>query len=103
MNIYKAIWTKIGGRPWSYILRDIWHKYEGLSILFTIGMGAMLGQPLVAVEIVVLLRPEHAGEGLAHDIGRIRADGRRGNRVVEILRLLDSLPEGRVEPRECLP
>ncbi len=43
MNIYKAIWSVIGGRPWSYILRDIWHKYEGLCILFMIGVGAVLG------------------------------------------------------------
>lgn len=25
---YKKLWTKFGGRPWTYICRDIWHKYE---------------------------------------------------------------------------
>lgn len=43
MNIYKAIWQVIGGRPWSYILRDIWHKYEGLCIIALVATGAMLG------------------------------------------------------------
>ena len=35
-------------------------------------MGAVLLQPGVDVEVVVLLAPEHAGERLAHDVGRIR-------------------------------
>jgi hypothetical protein len=28
MNLYKWLWSRIGGRPWTYIYRDIWHKYE---------------------------------------------------------------------------
>jgi hypothetical protein len=43
MNIYKAVWKVIGGRPWTYILRDIWHKYEGLCIIALVAVGALLG------------------------------------------------------------
>ena len=25
---YKKLWSLIGGRPWTYIYRDIWHKVE---------------------------------------------------------------------------
>ena len=28
MSWYKWLWSRIGGRPWTYIYRDIWHKYE---------------------------------------------------------------------------
>ncbi|MDD4924157.1 MAG: hypothetical protein PHF74_04905 [Dehalococcoidales bacterium] len=43
MSIYKAVWKVIGGRPWTYILRDIWHKYEGLCIIALVAVGALLG------------------------------------------------------------
>jgi hypothetical protein len=50
INIYKALWSAIGGRPWSYILRDMWHKYEGLCIIALVTLGAVIGHwlwPLV--------------------------------------------------------
>ena len=25
---YKKLWSLIGKRPWTYIYRDLWHKYE---------------------------------------------------------------------------
>jgi len=28
MNLYKELWSRIGGRPWTYIYRDIYRKYE---------------------------------------------------------------------------
>lgn len=49
-KVYKTLWSKIGGRPWTFILRDIWHKYEGLCIIALIILGAALGRwlwPLV--------------------------------------------------------
>lgn len=27
-SFYKKLWSAIGGRPWTLILRDIYHKYE---------------------------------------------------------------------------
>ena len=28
MKLYKMLWSRIGGRPWTYISRDVYHKYE---------------------------------------------------------------------------
>ena len=52
------------------------------------GVGVVLVQPLVTVEEIELLGPEHAGDGLAHDVGRIRGDRRRGDGLVEFVGLL---------------
>ena len=27
-NLYKKLWKPIGGRPWTYIYRDLWHNVE---------------------------------------------------------------------------
>ena len=43
MNLYKALWARIGGRPWTYIIRDSWHKFEGLWIIGLVAVGALLG------------------------------------------------------------
>lgn len=42
-NPYKWLWTRIGGRPWTYILRDIWHKYELVWIAVIFTGGVLLG------------------------------------------------------------
>jgi hypothetical protein len=31
-DLYKAIWSRICERRWTYILRDAWHKIDGLWI-----------------------------------------------------------------------
>ena len=41
---YKALWSRIGGRPWTYILRDTWHELEGLWIIGLVAAGALLGR-----------------------------------------------------------
>ena len=41
MNLYKLLWSKIGGRPWTYILRDIWDETEWLMQLLWFGLGAL--------------------------------------------------------------
>lgn len=38
MNIYKKLWSRIGGRPWSYLARDIYHRLEYL-VLVSLFMG----------------------------------------------------------------
>lgn len=43
MNIYKWFWSRIGGRPWTYILRDSWVDYELVWILGLLALGAYLG------------------------------------------------------------
>ncbi len=43
MNAYKWLWKRIGGRPWTYILRDCWHRFEGLCIIMLVAVGVLLG------------------------------------------------------------
>ena len=33
----------MGGRPWTYIIRDTWHMLEGIWIIGLIAIGAVLG------------------------------------------------------------
>lgn len=42
-DFYKALWSRLGGRPWTYILRDAWHQFEGLWIIGLVAIGALLG------------------------------------------------------------
>ena len=42
-KLYQILWTRLGGRPWTYILRDTWHKLEGLWIIGLVAVGALLG------------------------------------------------------------
>jgi len=55
MNIYKALWSRIGGRPWTYIIRDTWHKFEGLWIIGLVAVGALLGHWLWGLIFWLLL------------------------------------------------
>lgn len=53
MNLYKMLWSKIGGRPWTYIWRDLWHQAEVLmqSLWFFIGVavGVYFGWELALI------------------------------------------------------
>ena len=49
------------------------------------GMRVVLLQPAVDVEVVELLRPEHAGEGLPVDAAFVLAERRRRNPIVELV------------------
>jgi len=42
-NSYRWWWRRIGGRKWTFIMRDTWHKYEGLCIIGLVAIGAVLG------------------------------------------------------------
>jgi hypothetical protein len=44
MDLYKALWTRIGGRPWTYIARDIYHKLEYLILVSLFIGGYAVGQ-----------------------------------------------------------
>ena len=41
---YKWWWSRFGGRPWTYQLRDWWVDYELLWIIALIAIGAALGK-----------------------------------------------------------
>jgi len=43
MNPYKWIWSRIGGRPWTYIWRDIYHQAEFVIITLWLWTGILLG------------------------------------------------------------
>lgn len=43
MSLYKAFWSRIGGRPWTYIARDIYHKLEYLILVSIFIGGFALG------------------------------------------------------------
>ena len=42
-NLYKKLWSRIGGRPWTYIIRDWWLRYEILWIVSLILLGVYFG------------------------------------------------------------
>jgi hypothetical protein len=33
MDLYKWLWSHVGGRPWTYISRDIYHNVEYLILV----------------------------------------------------------------------
>jgi hypothetical protein len=41
-SLYRQLWSRLGGRPWTYIMRDIYHEFEWLvqTVFFTIGAAA---------------------------------------------------------------
>jgi hypothetical protein len=43
MNWYEELWEKIGGRPWTYIMRDGYHNAPLPSILIVLAVGAVIG------------------------------------------------------------
>ena len=43
MNLYKELWSRIGGRPWTYIIRDIWDETEWLMQGMWFFMGIFVG------------------------------------------------------------
>jgi len=42
-NPYKWLWSKIGGRPWTYIWRDIYHQAEYIIQLLWFSVGVVVG------------------------------------------------------------
>ncbi len=41
--LYYLLWSRIGGRPWTYILRDSQKRYPLLWLLLFGGLGILLG------------------------------------------------------------
>ncbi|MBA7706717.1 hypothetical protein ES703_115574 [subsurface metagenome] len=42
-NLYKALWSKIGGRPWTHIIRDSQRRHPLLWMLLFGSLGIILG------------------------------------------------------------
>ena len=42
-NPYRKLWSLVGGRPWTYITRDIYHKVEYVILVGLFAGGYFLG------------------------------------------------------------
>lgn len=42
-KLYEMLWTRIGGRPWTYIIRDSWKKRPIIWFFAVLGAGAVIG------------------------------------------------------------
>lgn len=40
---YEKVWRRIGGRPWSYPIKESWHNYTILWLLGSCLIGILLG------------------------------------------------------------
>ena len=52
---YKKLWSLIGGRPWTFILRDLWHKAEFVWIIGLICIGVAIGHYLDWIKVLIVL------------------------------------------------
>ena len=53
---YKKLWSLIGGRPWTYISRDIYHKGEYVILVSLFTGGFFLGHlGIVSVKWFIVL------------------------------------------------
>ena len=55
MNAYKWLWSKIGGRPWTYIVRDVWHKAQFVWIVGLVAVGVALGHNFDWLEVLKIM------------------------------------------------
>ncbi len=44
MDIYKSLWARLGGRPWTYIARDIYHRLEYFVLVSLLAGGYAIGR-----------------------------------------------------------
>jgi hypothetical protein len=42
-RFYESLWSRLGGRPWTYIIRDSYHQRPLLWLALTTGIGVLLG------------------------------------------------------------
>ena len=42
-RLYKTIWSRVGKRPWTYIIRDSYHRWPLLWLTLATGIGILLG------------------------------------------------------------
>jgi len=55
-NPYKwGLWRWIGGRPWTFVLRDLYHKGEFIWIIGLVAIGVWMGHHFDWLEILKIL------------------------------------------------
>lgn len=42
-RLYEQLWICVGKRPWTYIMRDAWHRWQLVWIFSLVGLGVVLG------------------------------------------------------------
>ena len=42
-RLYRALWLRIGGRPWTYIIRDSYHSKPLIWLAVATALGILLG------------------------------------------------------------
>ena len=62
-DLYKKLWSLIGGRPWTYIYRDLWHNVEilmqcqwfwtAILVLWLLGVSIPLRELLIGWVIYI--------------------------------------------------
>ena len=50
MSLYKALWSRIGGRPWTFIFRDLYHNFEYFIYVGSFTIGYYLADLLSDIE-----------------------------------------------------
>lgn len=57
MNVltYKWWWSRFGGRQWTFILRDLWHKAEVVWIIGLVSIGVWMGHNFDWLEVLKIL------------------------------------------------
>ena len=53
-SLYRIIWKPVG-RPFTYILRDIWHRMEFVWIIVLIAVGVWMGHNFDWLEVLKIL------------------------------------------------
>lgn len=66
MNLYKMLWSRIGGRPWTFITRDLWHKFEFVWIVGLVCLGVWLGHNYEWSTVVKIILIFSAGYTFGH-------------------------------------
>jgi hypothetical protein len=66
MDLYKWLWSHIGGRPWTYIIRDFYHEVEFVVILGMLALGYYLARRVSLHDFVSILVVLAAGYLLGH-------------------------------------
>ncbi len=42
-RLYRTLWSRLGGRPWTYIIRDAYHQRPLVWLALATGLGVLLG------------------------------------------------------------
>jgi hypothetical protein len=78
---YKWLWTRIGGRPWTFILRDSWHAWAVIWIYALLSAGFFLSYVLTREEFLKWLGVLFIGYILGHLFwGKAWIKGQKGGK-----------------------